>query len=594
MAGRVEDVTPRRELVSKLVSRQARSEIDGAVFETQPASPSSDMVWNTITPSQFTPRHEDLCLPPRGREEAPDRTQQAAASSSSGAATTTAAASSGDRQRSVSPRSPPSLPSERTGGLRPDGDRAEEELSATVSELRENVERERERSRQLEKRAAEAEFIAVWLKEELDKSMGAVDLEGTRPLVHRQGGAEDVEMDSTQPVVRRATGEAGTSAAEGSPPTRPQLGLGGPTPTQPKMGIGTQPASLATEPKLGGLSPWQPEGGPPPKNVQELPMVRMPSYDEGLVDISAIQDPRQLREELRRSHQYIEEKQHEVICLEEQNLVLQEELNLEKQKVIELKRAANAQKEESQKASGELEMNQWLQEEVALLRSEAKKMQERLEQAAQREHFLKAEVSDLRSAAGQASNLHSEEMGRLSVTVGEQLLQVEHELAQRTKELSEAIEPFLKHAHGLLGTVRKACVQIEGATGRQRQAPPLYDLRSRDMASSFRIILKLLKYAVEVLAQHTGMVNVFQQGDACSATETAGSLVSSVQDAGMSGRPSIKDVYSTSGSQNRGLRAPSDAELRRPADQDLGPPQDPSVDVVRESSFKRWMCYLQE
>lgn len=481
-----------------------------------------------------------------------------------------------------------------------------DELNATVSELRENMERERERSRQLEKRAAEAEYIAVWLKEELDKSTGAVDLDGTRPVRRRatQEGisedpaeapvtgtgtdfsfrtSEEEEMDNTRPVARRAGPP--TAPLQQGPPTRPQVGTGplgtagalgtgavGTVPTQPTLGYAqtdlpsrikaesgppTRPdvgSAVPTAPKMGigsqGHLPSEVHSSRPPlaggkgrsqqpqqaarrqdEEMEQLPMVaRVPSYGYDEIDPNAMEDPRQMRQELLKSQRYIEEKQHELIQLEQQNLVLSEELNHEKQKVIELRRAANAEKEEKQKASENLEMNQWLQEEVTLLRNEAAKMQEKLEQATQREQFLKAELADLRTAALKANEMRNEEMGRLSMTVGDQLVQVERELAQRTRELSEATEPFLKHAHGLLGTARKACVQIEGATGRTRQAPPLYDARSRDLSTSFRCILKLLKYIVEVLAQHTGMVNPFGQGDTFSVTDTKSSLHSSFQD----------------------------------------------------------------
>uniref|UniRef100_A0A7S4R7L9 Uncharacterized protein n=1 Tax=Alexandrium monilatum TaxID=311494 RepID=A0A7S4R7L9_9DINO len=594
MAGRPQPgVSPRRELSQKLQSRQATSEARGAVFESSPVRKSNaDMVWNQVTASQFTPRHDDPASTHRvGKEE---EAGQACASASSSAAPVGGGASprrgGGSSSRSA------------------DLDKTTEELNATVSELRETMEKERERSRQLEKRASEAEYIAVWLKEELDKSVATADLNGTRPVVDHapqaadldgtqpvlRHGIQNVEMDSTQPVVRRRASaiQASSVPEDEVVPTRPQLGVVDPTATAPKLGVldpaGTVPklcslVTPGTQPKLG-LASLQPDtvGRLHPMAVQ-----RMPSFDDEPLDISNIEDPRMLREELAKSHRYIEEKQHEVIGLEEQNLVLREELNMEKQKVIELKRAANSQKEQNQKAHDELEMNRWLHEEVQLLRNEAAKLQEKLQQAAQREQFLKTELADLRQAAGKASDLHSEEMGRLSVTVGEQLVTVERELAQRTRELSEATDPFIKHAHGLLGAARKACMQIEGASGRSRQAPPLYDLRSRDLANSFRGILKLLKYMVEVLAQHTGMVNPFEQGlgYAC-VSETSDSLASSMQD------------YHLQGSQQRGLVCHSALESQQSAQArpgDARGEEEDGVGVVRNDNVvRRWMCYMQD
>uniref|UniRef100_A0A7S1QL30 Uncharacterized protein n=1 Tax=Alexandrium catenella TaxID=2925 RepID=A0A7S1QL30_ALECA len=350
-----------------------------------------------------------------------------------------------------------------------------------------------------------------------------------------------------------------------------------------------------------------------------MKMTRMPSFDEDL-DVSVMSDPRELREELLKSYTYIEKKNHEILNLEEQNLVLREELNHEKQKVIELKRAANTQKEESQKVNGDMEMNQWLTEEVTLLRNSVSEMQEKLGQAVQREEFLKSELADARSQTNKATDIHNEEMGRLSVTVGDQLVQVERELAQRTKELSEATEPFLKHAYGLLVAARKAVQQIESASGRPaRQVPQLYDLRSRDLAGSFRSILKLLKYMVEVLAQHTGMPNPFDKQGAgneekFSVCDSVSSLASSAQASDLgSQRSALRPPNSgcVAGSQREcgGNKARDDkaarmrsrlssqyfpGQLQAPDPENTPDKEQLQPEVEVESTSKRWMCYLQD
>jgi len=661
--GTKDKITPRRELTKKLQGRQARSETDGSVFETQACGSGADMVWNEVTATQFTPRHEDALptfvqeghkrqpqegpglqedlsaptnMPNRGARCPEERGRSATASPlpAEGRKGSGAPKAPG-RPASTSPRvTPPrngSNPSKELGG-----GRAVQELNATVEELKESMERERERSKQLEKRAAEAEFIAVWLKEELDKSVQSTDLDGTR-LVQRRapameedldgtrkvqrargavgtatawaGQGQEEDVDATRPVIRRAATGTGTAALEADgrgearPPTRPQMdscvqtvpqlgtSIDAGIPTAPQ-GVGT--SGIPTAPQVIGNS-----GVPTAPQVQQeaSPLgsrYRAMTLDEELDEraIGALQDPQRLREELLRARRFIDEKQQEVMSLEEENLVLQEELNREKQKVIELKRACNTHKEESQKASGDVEMNQWLQEEVALLRNETSKLREDLEQAQQREHILKTELGDLQQEAGKANNLHSQEMGRLSVTVGEQLVQVERELAQRTKELSEVTEPFLKYAHGLLGATRKACAQIDNATGRPRQPPPLlYDQRSRDLRENFRSILKLLKYMADVLALHTGMVNPYERGGTeYSASETGMSLVSSILEAPPEDASPQRGLHAN----HRGLQAPSDtgSQLTRERVKQLE--QEPEVEVIRDDGWKRWTCYLQE
>merc|ERR1719221_1763226 len=109
----------------------------------------------------------------------------------------------------------------------------------------------------LEKRAAEAEFIAVYLKEELDRStLGTnmnMSVSGTRvvqrtrsgiPVGVSPGNDEEEDMDCTRQVMRAPLGSAG----EEEPGTRavqrgPDAGNAGP----PQLHGGP-----ATKPQLGG------------------------------------------------------------------------------------------------------------------------------------------------------------------------------------------------------------------------------------------------------------------------------------------------------------------------------------------------------
>lgn len=297
-------------------------------------------------------------------------------------------------------------------------------------ELSNELVKEREKCMKLEGRAAEAESIAVWLKEELDRSVT---------------GVNDDDLDCTRRVDRR-------------------------------------------EVTRGVVSKPTPQKLPPLKPANDK------IFDDKNTDVRAVRD------ELCNTRHHVEEKQHEVTSLEEQVLKLREDLNNEKQKVIDLKRNANTQVEEFEKIAADVELTQWLQNEVTALRGDAARLRDDLNKANAREEDYRQNILDLKGELEKYSgSLRPHEVDQLISNMSGHLFEVEQELSERTKELSDISDPFLRAALTEMMQMHAICEQLDAAKGKRREPPRLFDPESRDVRMKLRTILEAMHYVVEVI-----------------------------------------------------------------------------------------------
>mmetsp|Transcript_129908 Transcript_129908/g.277385 ORF Transcript_129908/g.277385 Transcript_129908/m.277385 type:complete len:573 (-) Transcript_129908:33-1751(-) len=471
-------LSPTHELSAALKSRQAKADVAGSVFEANAhqgkAASAADASWSV---KQWTPRGQDgvgnLTSGPSSARQlvghgGPKQIPEEHEVTDSEVLLT---------PLTISPRSargPLPMPNPTSSSWGGNDTSAED-----VQSLREHLDRERQRSSMLEKRATEAEFIAVWLKEEIDRSQQNVPAGASQ-----RSGDEDDSLGCTR-VVSRGVDRI---------------------PEEDEM----EQTRTVTRAKTGSI---RRQGSLGPRSTSRQSVI------QGLEEL----DADQIREEFQRLLNFAEDKENEALDFQEQNLDLREDLNREKQKVIDIMRAQQAT---HAKASGDEELTQWLQEEVAFLRAEAETLREKLSQSGQRERALQKQVRDLTQLQTSASldsargaqeqkQFQAEEMERLSNILGGQLMSVEQELMARAKELS-ALEPFFLQAHTLLADICGMCARFEVA--RSRPPPKLHE-KGEDVSTCLSKILDAQRYIESVLKSRVGPPPVMFPGPSDTASE---------------------------------------------------------------------------
>jgi hypothetical protein len=206
-----------------------------------------------------------------------------------------------------------------------------------------------------------------------------------------------------------------------------------------------------------------------------------------------------LREELHKLTTHVAKKQGEVLDLTARSQEVSEQLERERQHVLDLERAESTHRNELDGVDDALRLNQQLQDELKYLRGEAKKLKEKIGSSRGQEQHLRQEIEELQRSGSGPVGPDDQEMERLSMTVGGQLMSVERELAMKTKAVSDLSEPFLRQMHDLLEAARRACQRLDSDSS--RTAPALFDSRSRDLCGALRGMLELLHYMVEVLSR---------------------------------------------------------------------------------------------
>merc|ERR1712183_952230 len=140
------------------------------------------------------------------------------------------------------------------------------------------------------------------------------------------------------------------------------------------------------------------------------------------------------------------------------------------------KRHANTHVEEFEKIAADVELTQWLQKEVTALRGETARLRDDLNRANAREEDYRQEIQHLSVEIEKySSRLQPHEVDKLIQNMSQHLFEVEQELSERTKELSEIADPFLKAAMTELVQMRIVCEKLDAAAGRRRDPPPLFD-----------------------------------------------------------------------------------------------------------------------
>jgi len=268
----------------------------------------------------------------------------------------------------------------------------------------------------------------------------------------------------------------------------------------------------------------------------------------------------------------VQEKQKEVLSLEDELISLREELNVEKKRVIHLKEAAYARnrkwKAELVIISEEIALKLRLEEEVDIQRQAMIRLREDVAIAKDREATFRREAEmskrevetmkrDVEVANSRAERLQRELVGTkenitqwksavdaaadisqrrrsdnasghdaeaLSFSVTNELIKLEHELAEQVKSntrLANLVQLFLEHAVAPLTTVRSTCKNFV-ATGeanigvRQRVAPPLHEPKVQDAREALVSIVTLLRFCHEVLQAYQK-----ERSEATFKTQTA-------------------------------------------------------------------------
>lgn len=232
----------------------------------------------------------------------------------------------------------------------------------------------------------------------------------------------------------------------------------------------------------------------------------------GAAGVQARQDPEEirevlaLREELHKLSTHAAKKQEEVKVLTERSRDISKELQEQRQGAHELQRAESVHTSDLGQVSDSVKLNQQLQDELKYLREEAKGLKDNISRFRGHEQSLKEEINELHRSKSGSDDCNPEEMERLSVTVGSQLVNVERELAAKSREVSDLAEPFVREMHVLHDAARRACQRLDvGARGsQQRRVPALFDARSRDLHAALQAMLELLHYFVEVLSRDRG------------------------------------------------------------------------------------------
>jgi len=315
----------------------------------------------------------------------------------------------------------------------------------------------------------------------------------------------------------------------------------------------------------------------------ERPAPRDAMQDTGGVEHTRVvrreaprQDPEEirevlaLREELHKLNTHAAKKRDEVMHLTQRNGEMSRELQEERQRVRELRRVEAAHDADLGKVGDSLKLNQRLQDELKYLREEARGLKESISRFRGHEQSLKEEINELHRSKSGSDDCNPEEMERLSMTVGGQLVSVERELAAKTREVSDLAEPFVRQMHALFDAARKACQRLDSGSrgGQPRRVPGLFDPVSRDLHATLRAMLELLHYFVEVLSREHGGES--SRGGAADGEDPFGHSVRSTSFGASSHSPSRK-----------GGKGEGRTKSTRPRDEPSG-------------WSKRWTCMLAE
>jgi len=142
-----------------------------------------------------------------------------------------------------------------------------------------------------------------------------------------------------------------------------------------------------------------------------------------------------------------------------------------------------------------------------LLPEEQSRLQQDLVKAAEREVAQSREIMRLKAELEQArtgvksEELPPEEMQKLNVGLGHQLVAVEQELKEQVRKSSRLLEHFLVRIQGPLEVLRRFSRQLAASSSRHNglEPPAKFEPNVHDLERSLSQVLKLLSFTAELV-----------------------------------------------------------------------------------------------